>query len=115
MYVCMYIRLYVLHTYVYTYTYIYMYLGLIDYDEVSELAKNEKPRIIIAGGSAYARHIDFARFRQIADAVGAYLLVDMAHFSGLVAGGAYPSPLPHAHVVTSTTHKVSYLKHRNPT
>eukprot|EP00802_Teleaulax_amphioxeia_P012166 Tamp_12204.p1 GENE.Tamp_12204~~Tamp_12204.p1 ORF type:complete len:527 (+),score=97.52 Tamp_12204:98-1582(+) len=80
--------------------------GLIDYNEVEELAKKEKPKIIIAGGSAYARHIDFARFRQIADEVGAYLLVDMAHFSGLVAGGAYPSPLPHAHVVTSTTHKV---------
>ena len=66
----------------------------------------QHPTIIIAGGSAYARHIDFARFREIADGVGAYLLVDMAHFSGLVAGDAYPSPLQHAHVVTSTTHKV---------
>jgi len=80
--------------------------GLIDYGEVEAMAQAEKPKIIIAGGSAYARHIDFKRFREIADAVGAYLLVDMAHFSGLVAGGAYPSPLPHAHIVTSTTHKV---------
>jgi len=80
--------------------------GLIDYGEVEAMAQAEKPKIIIAGGSAYARHIDFKRFREIADAAGAYLLVDMAHFSGLVAGGAYPSPLPHAHIVTSTTHKV---------
>jgi glycine hydroxymethyltransferase len=78
---------------------------LIDYDEVERLAREHKPKLIIAGGSAYPRIIDFARFRAIADAVGAYLLVDMAHFSGLVAGGAHPSPLPHAHVVTTTTHK----------
>ncbi|HEY1504016.1 MAG TPA: serine hydroxymethyltransferase [Stellaceae bacterium] len=77
----------------------------IDYDEVERLAKAEKPKLIIAGGSAYPRIIDFARFRQIADSVGAYLMVDMAHFAGLVAGGAHPSPLPHAHVVTTTTHK----------
>jgi glycine hydroxymethyltransferase len=77
----------------------------IDYDEVERLAKEHKPKIIIAGGSAYPRIIDFARFRAIADAVGAYLMVDMAHFAGLVAGGAHPSPLPHAHVVTTTTHK----------
>ena len=78
---------------------------LIDYEEVQELAEQYKPKIIVAGGSAYPRIIDFLRFRQIADSVGAYLLVDMAHFAGLVAGGAYPSPLPHAHVVTTTTHK----------
>lgn len=78
---------------------------LIDYDEVARLADAHKPKLIIAGGSAYPRIIDFARFREIADSVGAYLMVDMAHFSGLVAGGVYPSPLPHAHVVTSTTHK----------
>jgi glycine hydroxymethyltransferase len=77
----------------------------IDYDEVAALAREHKPKIIVAGGSAYPRLIDFARFRQIADSVGAYLLVDMAHFAGLVAGGAHPSPLPHAHVVTTTTHK----------
>ena len=77
----------------------------IDYDEVEALAKEHNPKIIIAGGSAYPRVIDFARFRQIADSVGAYLMVDMAHFAGLVAGGVYPSPLPHAHVVTTTTHK----------
>jgi glycine hydroxymethyltransferase len=77
----------------------------IDYDEVERLAKAERPKLIIAGGSAYPRIIDFARFRQIADEVGAYLMVDMAHFAGLVAGGAHPSPLPHAHVVTTTTHK----------
>ena len=77
----------------------------IDYDMVEEIARREKPRLIIAGGTAYSRFIDFARFRQIADAVGAYLMVDMAHFAGLVAGGVYPSPLPHAHVVTTTTHK----------
>ena len=79
--------------------------GRIDMDEVERLAHEAKPKLIIAGGSAYARHWDFARFRAIADAVGAYLLVDMAHFAGLVAGGAHPSPFPHAHVVTSTTHK----------
>ena len=78
---------------------------LIDYDEVQMLANKFKPKIIVAGGSAYPRVIDFARFRNIADSVGAYLLVDMAHFAGLVAGEAYPSPLPHAHVVTTTTHK----------
>lgn len=77
----------------------------IDMDEVARLAEEHKPTLIVAGGSAYPRVIDFARFREIADSVGAFLLVDMAHFSGLVAGGAYPSPLPHAHVVTTTTHK----------
>jgi glycine hydroxymethyltransferase len=77
----------------------------IDFDEVERLAKAEKPKLIIAGGSAYPRIIDFARFRQIADSVGAFFMVDMAHFAGLVAGGAHPSPLPHAHVVTTTTHK----------
>ena len=80
--------------------------GLIDYDEVSKLAKEHKPKIIIAGGSAYSRIIDFKKFRNIADEVGAYLLVDMAHFSGLVAGGCYPNPTKYADVVTSTTHKV---------
>ena len=79
--------------------------GRIDYDEVERIALAEKPKLIICGGSAYSRIIDFARFRKIADAVGAYLMVDMAHFAGLVAGGHYPSPLPHAHVVTTTTHK----------
>ena len=79
--------------------------ALIDFDQVARLAEEHKPKMIIAGGSAYPRVIDFARFREIADAVGAYLLVDMAHFAGLVAGGAHPSPFPHAHVVTSTTHK----------
>jgi len=78
---------------------------LIDFDEVEALAKEHKPQLIIAGGSAYPRVIDFARFREIADSVGAYLLVDMAHISGLVASGAHPSPLEHAHVVTTTTHK----------
>ena len=77
----------------------------IDMDEVERIAHECKPKLIIAGGSAYARHWDFARFRAIADAVGAVFLVDMAHFAGLVAGGAHPSPFPHAHVVTSTTHK----------
>ena len=77
----------------------------LDMDEVERLALEHKPKLIIAGGSAYARHWDFARFRAIADAVGAYFLVDMAHFAGLVAGGAHPSPFPHAHVVTTTTHK----------
>src|SRR4051812_3978187 len=79
--------------------------ALIDYDEVETLAREHKPKLIIAGGSAYPRTIDFARFRKIADEVGAYLMVDMAHFAGLVAGGAFPSPLPHAHIVTTTTHK----------
>ena len=78
---------------------------LIDMDVVEATAREHKPKLIFAGGSAYSRHWDFARFRAIADAVGAYLLVDMAHFSGLVAGGAHPSPFPHAHVVTTTTHK----------
>ncbi len=78
---------------------------LIDYDQVAEIAQREKPKLIIAGGSAYSRHIDFKRFREIADSIGAYLMVDMAHYAGLIAGGAYPSPLPHAHVVTTTTHK----------
>ncbi len=79
--------------------------GRIDYDAVRELALKERPRLIIAGGSAYARIIDFAAFRSIADEVEAIFLVDMAHFAGLVAGGVHPSPVPHAHVVTSTTHK----------
>jgi glycine hydroxymethyltransferase len=79
--------------------------GLIDYDKVREQALQERPRLIIAGGSAYARIIDFVAFRSIADEVGAFFLVDMAHFAGLVAGGVYPSPVPHAQVVTSTTHK----------
>jgi glycine hydroxymethyltransferase len=74
-------------------------------DEVERVAMEHKPKLIIAGGSAYARVWDFERFRKIADAVGAFLLVDMAHFAGLVAGGAHPSPFPHAHVVTTTTHK----------
>ena len=78
---------------------------LIDMDEVEKLAKEHRPKMIIAGGSAYPRVIDFRRFREIADEVGAYLVVDMAHFAGLVAGGVHPSPLPHAHVVTTTTHK----------
>ena len=77
----------------------------IDFDQVEALAKEHRPRLIIAGGSAYPRHIDFARFRAIADDVGAYFLVDMAHFAGLVAAGEHPSPFGHAHVVTTTTHK----------
>ena len=77
----------------------------IDYDELEKLATAEHPKLIIGGGSAYPRIIDFARMRQIADKVGALYLVDMAHFAGLVAGGAHPSPVPHAHIVTSTTHK----------
>ena len=77
----------------------------IDLDEVRKLAQEHRPKVIIAGGSAYPRVIDFRRFREIADEVGAKLLVDMAHFAGLVAGGAHPSPFPHAHVVTSTAHK----------
>ncbi len=76
-----------------------------DYDQVAELAREHNPKMIIAGGSAIPRIIDFARMREIADAVGAYLLVDMAHFAGLVAAGEYPSPFPHAHVATTTTHK----------
>ena len=79
---------------------------LIDYDNVEKLALEHKPKLIIAGGSAYSRVIDFKRFREIADKVGAYLMVDMAHFSGLVAGKGYPNPCDYAHVVTSTTHKV---------
>ncbi|PQO24294.1 serine hydroxymethyltransferase [Rhodobacteraceae bacterium WD3A24] len=79
--------------------------NLIDYDQAEALAKEHQPKLIIAGGSAVPREIDFARFRAIADQVGAYLLVDMAHFAGLVAGGAHPSPFPHAHVATTTTHK----------
>jgi glycine hydroxymethyltransferase len=77
----------------------------IDMDEVGRLAREHRPKLIIAGGSAYPRIIEFRRFREIADEFGAYLVVDMAHFAGLVAGGAHPSPFPHAHVVTSTTHK----------
>ncbi len=77
----------------------------IDMDEVRDLAREHKPKVIVAGGSAYPRTIDFARFREIADEVGAFLMVDMAHFAGLVAGGAHPSPFPHAHVATTTTHK----------
>ncbi len=77
----------------------------IDYDALEALAIREKPKVIVGGGSAYPRQFDFARMRAIADKVGAYLMVDMAHFAGLVAGGAHPSPIPHAHVVTTTTHK----------
>ena len=77
----------------------------IDYDDLEKLAEKERPKMIIGGGSAYPRIIDFARMRQIADKIGALYLVDMAHFAGLVAGGAHPSPIPHAHIVTSTTHK----------
>jgi glycine hydroxymethyltransferase len=77
----------------------------IDMEEVEKLAHEHRPKVIVAGGSAYPRIFDFRRFREIADAVGAYLMVDMAHFAGLVAGGVHPSPVPHAHVVTSTTHK----------
>jgi glycine hydroxymethyltransferase len=79
--------------------------SLIDYEDVAAKAKAHKPKLIIAGGSAYPRHIDFAKFRAIADEVGAYFMVDVAHYAGLVAAGAYPSPVPHAHVVTTTTHK----------
>jgi glycine hydroxymethyltransferase len=78
---------------------------VVDYDELEATALREKPKVIIGGGSAYPRQFDFARMRAIADKVGAYLMVDMAHFAGLVAGGAHPSPVPHAHVVTTTTHK----------
>ena len=79
--------------------------GILDYEELERLARSEKPKLIIAGGSAYPRTIDFARIRKVADEVGAYFLVDMAHFAGLVAADQFPSPLPHAHVVTTTTHK----------
>jgi glycine hydroxymethyltransferase len=78
---------------------------LIDFDQVERLAKEHQPKLIIAGGSAYPRHIDFARFRAIADEVGALFMVDMAHFAGLVAAGVHPTPFGHAHVVTTTTHK----------
>ena len=77
----------------------------IDMDEVERIAEAHRPKLIIAGGSGYARHFEFARFRAIADKIGAYFMVDMAHFAGLVAGGAHPSPFPHAHVATTTTHK----------
>ncbi|WP_263366950.1 serine hydroxymethyltransferase [Edaphobacter bradus] len=77
----------------------------IDYDALEALAEREKPKVIVGGGSAYPRQFDFARMRQIADKVGAYLVIDMAHFAGLVAGGVHPSPVPHAHIVTTTTHK----------
>ena len=79
--------------------------GFIDYDEVERIALECKPKMIIAGASAYARVIDFKKFREIADEVGAYLMVDMAHIAGLVAGGEHPSPIPYADVVTTTTHK----------
>jgi glycine hydroxymethyltransferase len=78
---------------------------LIDYDQVREIAQRERPKLILAGASAYSRQIDFKRFREIADEIGAILMVDMAHYAGLIAGGVYPSPLPYAHVVTTTTHK----------
>ena len=80
--------------------------GLINFNEIEKLALENKPKLIIAGGSAYSRIIDFKKFREIADKVNAYFMVDMAHFSGLVAGKGYPNPIEHAHVVTSTTHKV---------
>ncbi len=79
--------------------------GLLDYDQLEQMARTERPKLIIAGGSAYPRTIDFARIRRVADEVGAFFLVDMAHFAGLVAAGVYPSPVPHAHVTTTTTHK----------
>ena len=79
--------------------------GVIDYDKVREIAVKEKPKMIIAGASAYARTIDFKKFREIADEVGAYLMVDMAHIAGLVAAGLHPSPIPYADVTTTTTHK----------
>ncbi|WP_404712737.1 serine hydroxymethyltransferase [Sphingomonas sp. MMS24-J13] len=78
---------------------------LLDMDEIAETARRERPKLIIAGGTAYSRIWDFKRFREIADEIGAYLMVDMAHFAGLVAGGLHPNPVPHAHVVTTTTHK----------
>ena len=77
----------------------------INFDELAKLAREHKPKMILAGGSAYPRMLDFAAFRKIADEVGAYFMVDMAHISGLVAAGVHPSPIPHAHIVTSTTHK----------
>ncbi|HEY1858116.1 serine hydroxymethyltransferase [Acidocella sp.] len=79
--------------------------GLLDYEELEALARSKMPKLIVAGGSAYPRFIDFARIRAVADEVGAYFMVDMAHFAGLVAAGIFPSPMPHAHVVTTTTHK----------
>jgi glycine hydroxymethyltransferase len=79
--------------------------NLIDMDEVARIARETKPKLILAGATAYSRVWDFKRFREIADEVGAYLMVDMAHFAGLVAGGVHPTPIPHAHVVTTTTHK----------
>ncbi len=79
--------------------------SLLDYEEVERLAKEHKPKMIVAGASAYPRHIDFKRFREIADSIGAYLFVDMAHYAGLIAAGTYPSPVQHAHVTTTTTHK----------
>ena len=78
---------------------------LIDYEALAETAERERPKLIVAGASAYSRHIDFARLREVADSVGALLMVDMAHYAGLIAAGAYPSPVPHAHVCTTTTHK----------
>jgi glycine hydroxymethyltransferase len=78
---------------------------LIDYDRMEAMAREHKPKVIVAGASAYSRHIDFARFRKVADEIGAFFMVDMAHYAGLVAAGVYPSQLPHAHVVTTTTHK----------
>jgi len=78
---------------------------LIDYEQMEEIARRDRPKLIIAGASAYSRQIDFARFRQVADEIGSFFMVDMAHYAGLVAAGVYPSPLPHAHVVTTTTHK----------
>jgi glycine hydroxymethyltransferase len=78
---------------------------LIDYEALAEIAQRERPKLIIAGGSAYSRAIDFKRFREVADSIGAYLMVDMAHYAGLIAGGVYPNPVPHAHVTTTTTHK----------
>ncbi len=78
---------------------------LIDYDRLADTVLQARPKLIIAGGSAYSRHIDFKRFREIADSVGAYLMVDMAHYAGLIAAGVYPSPIPHAHICTTTTHK----------
>jgi glycine hydroxymethyltransferase len=77
----------------------------IDMEQVERLAHEHKPKVIVAGGSAYSRHLGFCAIRQICDAVGAFFMVDIAHFAGLVAGGAHPSPFPHAHVATTTTHK----------
>src|SRR5436305_11970335 len=78
---------------------------LIDYEQMEEIARRDRPKLIIAGASAYSRQIDWAQFRKVADEIGAFFMVDMAHYAGLVAAGVYPSPLPHAHVVTTTTHK----------